>query len=31
VMIKNIPNKYSQNQLQKDYLNVTHEGKFLPV
>ena len=25
-MIKNIPNKYSQSQLQKEYLNITHEG-----
>ena len=28
VMIKNIPNKYSQSQLQKDYLNKTHDGKY---
>jgi len=26
IMIKNIPNKYSQSQLQKEYLNITHEG-----
>jgi hypothetical protein len=28
VMIKNIPNKYSQMQLQKEYLNMTHEGRY---
>jgi hypothetical protein len=28
VMIKNIPNKYSQNQLMKEYLDATHEGKI---
>ena len=28
IMIKNIPNKYTQEQLIRYYLDLTHKGKF---